>query len=98
MVTSPARLWLRCDCNENYRPVLSSERTPHNKETANVLKESPQKIKNNLLRFPDGSLIPEETGLLAVGHKITLLDWPCLIYFGKNLKENKSVAVQAITK
>jgi hypothetical protein len=57
MVLSPPRLWPLTDCTTNYRPVLSSERAPHDEEQSNCPAKKRKKKKKELVMSPKG--VPE---------------------------------------
>jgi hypothetical protein len=64
MVMSPPRLWPLTDCSTNYKPVLSSERAPQDKEQ--------RKKKSNIWSWaPKGCPTPRHTGWLTVSRKVT---------------------------
>jgi hypothetical protein len=52
MVMSPPQFWPLTDCTTNYRPVLSSERTPKDEEQSNC--PAKERKNKNLVMGPKG--------------------------------------------
>jgi hypothetical protein len=75
MVTSPPRLWPLTDCTTNYRPVLSSQRAPQDKEQSNFPAKKISKIWSWASK---GCPTPRHTDWLTVSQSVCLgIEQPC---------------------